>query len=158
MLGQIAPKASGPASSYFLAVNITAFWIMSPTCALLSRKHPFTGLAVYSIILVNTFFHLMPTLSTGSYNAGLVTTILLFIPILAWLLSKCLGTGKHKRRAILYLVLGGLMYHIILTGPMFLALKINIADSIIALSQILNAVILLAFFLWADKKIKLQKD
>ena len=158
MLGQIAPNATGPATSYFLAVNITAFWVMSPICALLSRKRPFTGLAVYSIILINTFFHLMPSIVGGAYNPGLVSTILFFIPILIWLFSKCLKNGKYKRQAIFFLGLGGIMYHIILTVPMFIALKVNIADSIIALSQILNAGILLAFFLWADKKLKLLNE
>lgn len=154
MLHALAPESSGPDSSYFLAVNVTAFWVVAPIAALLSRTRPFTGLAVYAIIFVNTFFHLMPALTTGTYNPGFLTTILFFIPIAVWLIGKDLGTGAYKKRAIIYLFLGGIIFHIILTVPMFMALKINIDDRIIALTQVLNAGLLLAFFIWADKKLK----
>jgi len=153
MLHAMDPHSNGPDSSYFLAVNITAIWVMGPISAILSKRRPFTGLAIYSIIFINIFFHLMPSISTGTYNPGFVTTILFFIPISIWLIAKGLGTGVYKKRAILYIFLGGIIFHIILTVPMFMALKINIDSRLVALTQVLNAVILLVFFLWADKKL-----
>lgn len=147
-----------PSSSYFLAVNVTAFWVLAPLCALISKKHPFAGLAVYAIIFVNTFFHIMPLIATRMYNPGFVTTILLFIPISIWLIKGVLGNGAYRKRAILYLFLGGIMFHLILTVPIFIAANNDFSPSLIAMSQVLNSAILFAFFLWADKNLNKPKS
>lgn len=50
---------------YFVAVNVTAFWVMAPIAALPSRRHPLVGFSIYSIIMINIVFHVMPLLTGG---------------------------------------------------------------------------------------------
>lgn len=63
---------------YFVAVNVTAFWGMASIAALLSRRHPLVGLSIYSIIMINIFFHVMPLLTGGGYDAGTLTALIVF--------------------------------------------------------------------------------
>ncbi|MBR2817578.1 MAG: HXXEE domain-containing protein [Reyranella sp.] len=63
---------------YFVAVNVTAFWVMAPIAALPSRRHPLVGFSIYSIIMINIVFHVMPLLTGGGYDAGTLTALIVF--------------------------------------------------------------------------------
>lgn len=63
---------------YFVSVNVTAFWVMASIAALLSRRHPLVGFSIYSIIMINIVFHVMPLLTGGGYDAGTLTALIVF--------------------------------------------------------------------------------
>ena len=53
--------------SFFLAVKIPLFWVVGPIAALLSRRHPLVGLALYSVIFTNGLVHVLAALATQQW-------------------------------------------------------------------------------------------
>lgn len=60
---------------------------------------PAAALLLPGLMLVNALaFHLLPTLRTGLYSPGLITAMLLFLPLAGW----CLATAYvHHRKALI---------------------------------------------------------
>lgn len=92
---------------YFVAVNVTAFWVAAPLAALMSRRHPLVGLSVYSIIIINILFHVMPLFAGVGYGAGTLTALVIFIPLSIWIVRACFGAGRMSYGALALLVAGG---------------------------------------------------
>jgi hypothetical protein len=71
--------------AFYLAVNLPLFWIVAPLVALQSRRHPLVGFAIYSVMFTNGLVHLvMVLLLRQAYNPGLLTAVILFLPLSAW--------------------------------------------------------------------------
>ncbi|WP_424814438.1 HXXEE domain-containing protein [Roseococcus sp. YIM B11640] len=128
---------------FFLAVNVTAFWVAAPLAALLSRRHPLVGLSVYGIIIVNFFAHLLPLLGRAEYGAGLLTALTVFLPLSIWTIHACFGPGRMSYRALALLVAGGILVHIILGGSVLLFLHGAIGGTALVLAQVVNPFLLM---------------
>ncbi|MCP3406774.1 HXXEE domain-containing protein [Bradyrhizobium sp. CCGB01] len=130
--------------SFFLAVNIPLFWVVGPIAALLSRRHPLVGLALYSIIFTNGLVHVLAVLLTGQpYNPGLLTAVVLFLPLSAWVAYTCFGRHGLSYRAMAFLIVWGVVLHATLAGPLMLSVRGVISDTLVVWLQILNAALLL---------------
>jgi hypothetical protein len=130
--------------SFFLAVNIPLFWVVGPIAALLSRRHPLVGLALYSVIFTNGLVHVLAALLTGQpYNPGLLTAVVLFLPLSAWVAYTCFGGNGLSYRALAFLIVWGVVLHIILAGPLMLSVRGVISNTLTVWLQILNAALLL---------------
>lgn len=136
---------------YFVAVNVTAFWVAAPIASLLSRRHPLVGLSVYSIIMINILFHVMPLVSGVGYGAGTLSALIIFIPLSAWVIYACFGPGRMSYGALALLVVGGIIMHAILTAPMFLFLRGMISTTPMILAQVVNPFILM-LILWLGER------
>ena len=136
---------------YFVAVNVTAFWVAAPIASLLSRRHPLVGLSVYSIIMINIFFHVMPLLGGVGYGAGTLTALLIFIPLSIWVIRACFGPGRMSYGALALLIAGGIVMHAILTVPMLLFLKGMIGSTPMVLAQVANPFVLM-LILWLGER------
>lgn len=141
---------------YFVAVNVTAFWIAAPIAALLSRRHPLVGLSVYSIIIVNIAFHIIPLVTGVGYGAGTLSTVVIFVPLVIWLVRACFGPADARPARMSYgalalLVAGGVIFHAILTAPMVLFLKGMIATTPMVMLQVANPFILMLILLLGEK-------
>jgi len=131
-------------AAYFLAVNIPLIWVVAPIAALLSRHHPLVGLAFYGVIFVNLFFHIMPPLVAGAgFGPGTLTAIVLFVPVSAWIIHACFGTGRLSYKALALIFLSGVILHIALTGPLFLFIDGKIGSAALVGTQFANAVLFL---------------
>lgn len=136
---------------YFVAVNVTAFWIALPIASLLSRRHPLVGLSVYSIIMINIFFHVMPLVGGVGYGAGTLTALVIFIPLSIWVIRACFGPGRMSYGALALLVAGGIIMHAILTAPMLLFLKGMIGVTPMVMAQVMNPFVLMLFLLLGER-------
>jgi len=136
---------------YFVAVNVTAFWVAAPIAALVSRRHPLVGLAVYSIIIVNVFFHVLPLVGGVGYGAGTLTALVVFIPLSIWVVRACFGPGRMSYGALALLVVGGVVMHAILTAPMLLFLRGSIGSTPMILAQVVNPFVLM-LILWFGER------
>lgn len=67
--------------SFITAVNIPVVWVAGPVAALLGRRWPAMALGFLGVPAVNAFAHIGPAVATGSYNPGLLTAVLLFLPL-----------------------------------------------------------------------------
>lgn len=128
---------------YFMAVNIPLFWVAAPIAALMSRRHPLVGLAFYSVLFVNAWFHILPFVAGAGYSSGTVTALVLFVPMSVWIVHACFGPGRLSYRSMALLVALGVVFHIILVAPMQLFLLGWIGERVLIGSQLVNAVLLL---------------
>jgi hypothetical protein len=137
--------------AYFVAVNVTAFWVAMPIASLLSRRHPL----VDSIIMVNIFFHVMSLVGGVGYGAGTLSAIVIFIPLSIWLIRTGFGPpvppGRMRYGALGLIITGGIILHAILTAPMILFLKGMIGSTPMVVAQVVNPFVLM-LILWLGEK------
>lgn len=137
---------------YYVAVNVTAFWIAAPLASLLSRRHPLVGLSVYSIIIVNIFFHVMPLLFGPGYSAGTLSAVVIFIPLSIWVARACFGPGRMNYSALALLVVGGVVFHAILTAPMILFLNGMLTITPMVMLQVANPFLLMLILSLGERR------
>ena len=139
--------------AFFLAVNIPLFWIAAPLAAFVGRRRPLVGLAIYSVIFINGLVHIAAAvLGPGQfYNPGLLTAVLLFLPLSAWVAYACFGKGHLPYKAMALLIFGGVILHIILAGSMIMYVNGLISSGTVVSAQIINAGLLL-FITWLGER------
>jgi hypothetical protein len=130
-------------TAYWLSVNITLFWVAAPLAALLSRRHPIVGLALYSVVFSNALVHLVPFAIGMGYNPGLLTAVIVFLPLSVWVGYACFGEGRLSYKVMALLIFDGVLLHAILIGSTFMFINGVIGGTALVLVQIVNAGLLL---------------
>lgn len=105
----------------FLLLNGIFFFIMIMACAIsLHRRDARIPLVLASIILSNALLHLIGSIVTKSYSPGLVSALLLWLPLsLIWLLNHQTTVSTAKKIACFA---AGLLIQVMVS---FLALRIQ---------------------------------
>jgi hypothetical protein len=102
-------------TAHFPLVNIALVWVAAPLAAWLSRRNIVIGLTFYGLILFNGVLHIVTALLQGSdAYPGVVTGVLLFIPISLWVIYVCLKSGVMNAKAVAVAFAGGIVGHILL--------------------------------------------
>ena len=148
LLGQPEyPACAIPPASY-LMVNLPLVWVAAPVAALLSRRLPLMGLTLWGVIGVNALVHIVPAIVRGEYDPGLVTAVILFVPLTAMTAVAAFGRrGSYRRRAALLLLAAGGLMHAVLAGSAILYLRGSIPEWLLLAAQ--PAVIAVGFVLVA---------
>ncbi|MGV8997132.1 MAG: HXXEE domain-containing protein [Parvibaculaceae bacterium] len=139
--------------AFYLAVNITMFWLVAPLAALLARRYPLAGLSVYSVIFINALVHIAPMLATQSYNPGALSALVIFLPLSLWVAHTCFGADKLSYQTLAWLVATGIIVHVILAGSVLLFTHGFINATTLILTQIVNAGLVLVIP-WAGTRHK----
>jgi hypothetical protein len=127
-----------------MAVNIPMFWIVGPLAALLSRRHPLVGFALYSVIPTNGLVHIIGALASGEvYNPGMLTAVLVFLPLSVWVGYACFGEGRLSYKAMALLLFWGVILHVILAGSLVMFVSGRIGPVTLVWAQIINAALLI---------------
>jgi len=130
--------------AFYLAVNIPLFWVLAPLVALLSRRRPLVGLALYSVIFINGLTHVALVAKTGTlYNPGLLTAVLIFLPLSVWVGRTCFGPGRLSYPAMALLIAWGVLLHVILAGSVIMFINGLMGGTTLASVQVVNAALLL---------------
>jgi hypothetical protein len=129
--------------AFYLAVNISLFWVIAPIAALLSRRHPLVGLSIYSVIFTNGLIHVVPMVFGLGYTPGTLTAATIFLPLSIWVAYANFGPGRLRTVALVLLVANGVILHGILIASVFLFIGGTIDGTALVLVQILNALLLL---------------
>jgi hypothetical protein len=138
-------------TAYWLSVNITLFWIAAPLAALLSRRHPIVGLAMYSVVFTNALVHLAPFAMGTGYNPGVLSAIVVFLPLSAWVGYACFGKGRLSYKVMALIIFAGVLLHAILMVSTFMFIGGKIGGTTLVLVQIANAGLLLLLFWLAER-------
>ena len=132
--------------AFYLAVNLSLFWIAAPLAALLSRRHQLVGFAIYSVAFTNTFAHIMPALVSGrAYNPGLLTAVVVFLPLSVWVGYACFGKARLSYQAMAWLIFCGVILHAILAVSVIMFVNAHISSTTLVRVQIVNAGLLFLF-------------
>lgn len=115
-----ASLTSCPISLVFiLAVNIPLIWIALPVAAVLSRRRPAVGLTGAGFVLVNGFSHIAAGFIRG-YNPGLLTAVVIFLPLAIWSFVAFFGRGKLLRPIVFGVIVAASVFlHVVLIGLIF---------------------------------------
>ncbi|MGU3472541.1 HXXEE domain-containing protein [Paenibacillus sp. D51F] len=62
----------------------------------MSRHHPLVGLSMYGIMAVNALSHPVPVFTGEGYTPGLLTSLILFLPLCGWAAHVCFGPSKES--------------------------------------------------------------
>jgi hypothetical protein len=134
----------------FTAVNVPLFWIAAPLGAWLAKRHPWAGLGLYGVIAVNMLAHIGRALADGGvYNPGLLTAVMVFLPLAFWVL---VGARLWTKAVVVAVVALGCALHGILIAGMLLLVKGVVQDAgAVALIQVCNAGLMIALPLLAGR-------
>lgn len=120
-IGHVGPLATCPASEAFiLAVNAGAVWIAFVIGGLAGPKRPLFALAALGIPAVNAVAHIAPAVRGGGYNPGLVTALVLFLPLVVAAIRAYVRLGMVPRRALPLVPASGVLVHAVLLGSLWL--------------------------------------
>ena len=140
-----------PASaSFILGVNVGSVWISSFIGAWLGDKYPLVGAAgCLSIPAVNIFGHVIPAVTGGRYNPGLLTSILIFAPYVVWTYHQLLARRMLSAfGTVLTIGLCGIPVHVVLLYSLILKEKAIIDEDQLFWIQIWNGLMPLALLLF----------
>jgi hypothetical protein len=145
MFGYAPPPACPVPPAFFTSVNVPMFWLIGPVAALMSKRHPLVGLTLYSVTSVNLVAHVAGGIATGAiYNPGWLTAVFLFLPLSAWMVHALFGKGRLSYRALAYLLVWGLVAHLLLAVSILPLMRGLIRTAAPAITiQLVNAALLI---------------
>lgn len=111
--GQVCP-ADPP---FIFAVNAVGCWIAFASAFIFRRSHPMIAACAWGIPLINAQAHILPSLR-GGYNPGLLTSILLFVPLCAWMIKVMRDAGLLRLRQVGWIALSGVLTHAVLLSSL----------------------------------------
>ena len=140
-LGLGDPQACAVPYLFITAVNVTVVWVAGPVSALLASRWPVIGLSLFAVPFANLFAHAVPAAMTGEYNPGLVTALVLFLPLSLIAFAAAVTRYHLGFRAVLATVVAGAALHAIMMGSLMGYLRGSIGlDALIAI-QIVNPLV-----------------
>jgi hypothetical protein len=129
--------------SFVTAVNISVVWVFGPATALLGRRRPELALAFFAVPIINAVPHIVPAAALGHYNAGLVTAIVIFVPLSLWVFHVALSRYRLGWRAVIATIVAGIVYHVIMIGSaaVFVAGRMDVL--VLDVIQVINPALIL---------------
>jgi len=156
LLGQPGFPGCGIPPAFFLVVNIPLVWVAGPVAAALSHRFRLAGFTLWGVIGINAVVHVAPALAQREYDPGLLTAIVLFIPLTVMAAVAALGrSGPYLRRAGAVLLAAGVLMHAVLAGSAILYLRGLIPEWLLLLAQ--PAVIAVGYLIVAASDGRLRK-
>lgn len=127
--------------AFITAVNLPVVWLAGPIAALLGRRWPAIALGYLSVLAVNAFAHVGPAVATGGYNPGLLTAVLLFLPLSLWAFRIALRRPELGWRAVAVAIVGGVAVHAVLMLSLTAYLAGRLGEHALLAIQIVNPAI-----------------
>jgi hypothetical protein len=129
--------------SFITAVNVSVVWLFGPTAALLGRRRPELALAFFSVPFVNALAHIVPAALQGTYNAGVLTAVVIFLPLSLWVFHVALWRYRLGWRPVIATVAAGIVLHAILMGSLAAFIGGRIGVVLLDVIQVINPAIAL---------------
>lgn len=127
--------------AFITAVNLPVAWAAGPVAALLGRRWPAVALAWFSVPAVNAFVHIGPAVAAGSYNPGLLTAVLLFLPLSLWTFRVALARPDLGWCVVAAALVGGVAVHAVLMLSLRAWLAGRLGETALLAVQIVNPAI-----------------
>jgi len=108
------PHACPVPFSFITTVNVAAVWLAGPLSALLAARWPVIGLSFFAIPAINLFAHAGPAVMSGHYNPGLLTALVLFLPLCLIVFAAAVTRYNLGVRSIIATLFAGVALHLVL--------------------------------------------
>ncbi|MBK8446653.1 MAG: HXXEE domain-containing protein [Micropruina sp.] len=145
---------SRPGWLFFVCVNLSLVWVMGPAAALLSRRYPALAFAMIGVEAINSLTHLPGAIALRSIQAGFVTALLLFVPLVVWAFVGLTGGDPPVlRRSTLWgFIAIGLLYHLALFATMPLYVSGILDGTGMGLMMLVAGGVTFALWLWLARR------
>ncbi|GGC48327.1 HXXEE domain-containing protein [Chelatococcus reniformis] len=127
--------------AFITAVNIPVVWLAGPVSALLGLRWPAIALSYFNVPAINAVAHIGPAVATGSYNPGLLTALVLFLPMSLWAFRIALRRPDLGPRAVAATLAGGVALHGVLIASLAAYLAGWLSEAALIAIQIVNPVV-----------------
>lgn len=113
--------ADCPADPGFIfAVNAVGCWIAFALPFLYARTRPLVAACAWGIPIANAFTHIGSAVVHGAYNPGVFTSVVLFLPLSAWMLRTVVVSGAVLRAEVPRIIATGVLTHAVLLASLAL--------------------------------------
>ena len=89
-------------------------WFGAPLAAYICRRNVLIGLSSWGLIMANGFVHSAGGIAAGTYNTGLWTAAVLFIPLSLWVIYACAIRGPYSGKVVGAAIVSGAVTHAVL--------------------------------------------
>lgn len=111
-LGHAALDGCPASPSFIFAVNVGGgVWIPGLLAIVWRNRNVMVGASAFGVPLVNALAHIGPGLVKGTYNSGVVTAVLLFVPVCGWVLLRLRQAGCLDGRRLAAVIGSGVGLH-----------------------------------------------
>lgn len=138
-LGFAEPMGCPADGAFILAVNVPAIWFAGLLATRMLPGREMAGMALWSLPFANTFAHLVPWIRSGHYNPGVVTSILLFLPLSLWAFRCFWRAGLLDGPRLAVALITGFVQHAILLGSLQGVIHGTYGHGLLNGIQLLNA-------------------
>ncbi|MEM8509559.1 MAG: HXXEE domain-containing protein [Bacteroidota bacterium] len=102
-------------------INTSLVWLVGLLAIVRSPRHLFPLFAMAGIVVVNGLVHLLAGIATFRYNPGLLTSIVLFIPLYFWTIKQLHHRIVHYKIHIIAGLLWAFLAHVIMVAGLLAA-------------------------------------
>jgi hypothetical protein len=135
--------------AFILAANLGGAWIPGLCAILWRRRNLMVGACAFGVPLVNAGTHIGSGVIRGAYNSGLLTSLVLFVPLCAWALITFRRAGVLPGKRILAVIAAGALVHVVLIGSLLLHGRGLLSETPLLVINVVNGFIPLAVGLLA---------
>jgi hypothetical protein len=145
-----------PADAQFVfAVNVIACPMAFSLPMIWARTRPHRAVLGWSVPLSNALAHIVPAVLHREYDPGLLTSVVLFVPLGLWMLRLMLRAGAIRPAQIpLLFVAGGLMHAVLLGSLLGQDYGFFGHTTVLAINAV-NGLIPWCFALWTSSRSRL---
>lgn len=119
--GDLAHCPGDPA--FIFAVNAVGCQVTFACALFFRRRNPLVAACAWGVAVVNAVTHIAAGVAHLAYNPGLLTSLLLFVPLSALMIRAVLRAGLVRARELPRVVLTGVAIHVVLMGSLLLRAK-----------------------------------
>lgn len=123
---------------FIFSVNVPGLYIAGIIAGLFNNTRPIAAGGFAAVLLINAFAHSFGSIRIKEYNPGLMTSLLLFIPISIYYFYKMYQIKKLSKTDIGLCILIGILYHIVIILSFQLIKHNKISHTTLNLINILN--------------------
>lgn len=147
-----AEVAGCPADEAFIfAVNVIACPLAFVLPYAFRRTRPLLAAIPWGVPLVNAVSHVAAAVREGAYNPGLVTSLLLFVPLTLWVLRALVRRGVIRVAQVGWVVGTGVLIHVVLLGSVQLRARGWLGPTGLFVVNALNGLVPLALGFWPSR-------
>ena len=110
-----APKEPLSPAGIFV-INTSLVWLVGSIALWRSPQQVFPALAMAGIIVVNALSHIGVGVANGAYNAGLLTSIAVFLPLGSFVYVQALRNGWADRQQVTVSLVWAVLAHVVMVG------------------------------------------
>lgn len=134
-----------PATPEFIAaVNLGTVWIAGLASGLAGPKRLFACTGMVGLIAVNAILHVVASIRSGHYDPGLLSSLVLFLPVALWTFARLLAQGLVTKRLVALSMAVGAVMHGVLAASVLAAGQGLIGEHTLVAIQLANGFVPLA--------------